>query len=138
MTKGELFTFLKDKGLLEYGSVIRGDIIRKELEIKLPERGTKQEFSNAALAELKAVDYIRNILLGQGKYLASTADSYRILLASENEVQCEKYTEAAIKKLKRSLKLSQNTPAGDHPRPDRQTMRAQLQLSSIRRKPGEK
>ena len=61
MTKGELYTFLEGKGLLDYGSIIRGDMIRDELEIEVPAIGTKREFANAALSEFKAVDYIRNI-----------------------------------------------------------------------------
>ena len=134
MTKGELFTLLEDKGLLDYGSVIRGDMIRKELEIELPTIGTKQDFSNAALAELKAVDYVRNILLGQGKYLASTSDSYRILLPSENAVQIEKYINSAMGKLKRSQKLSRNTPSGDHKRDYKQTARALVLMDSIKEK----
>lgn len=130
----DLFSLLSDRGLLEYGSLIPAEMIRKFLDIEVPTVGTKQQFNEAALMELKAVDYVRNSLLDHGKYVASTGDSYRILLPSENAHQCEKYISAATKKLNRSLKLSRNTPAGDHPGTDQQTVRAIMRKEGIRKK----
>jgi hypothetical protein len=63
------------------------------------------------------VDYVRKILLREGKYLAQTKGNYRILLPSENAAQVESYMSSADKKLKRALILSKNTPA------DTKTMR---------------
>jgi len=133
----DLYEHLNDRGCLEYGSITTGSTIRDFLGIELPEIGTKEQFTNASLSELKAVDYIRETLLGQGKYLASSQDSYRVLLPSENAVQCDRYISSATKKLNRSLKLSRNTPHGDHVQPDTQTSRALLKKASLRPPPGQ-
>ena len=112
MGKG-LFSHMEVNDLLEYGAVISGSRVREVIEIKLPERGTRSEFSQLALTELAAVDYVRNILLGQGKYFSSMKGDYRVLLPSENARQITLYMSSADKKLKRALKLSRNTPPVD-------------------------
>ena len=114
----ELLAELDKRGLLEYGSVIKGELVRDIVGITIPEYGTKKDFDSAALAELGAVDYVRNVLLGQGKYLSGVQGDYRILLPSENRRQVDRYMQSADKRLRRALKLSRNTPseyrAGEH------------------------
>ena len=105
-----LYTWLYENGRIEYGTVIKGDDIRTFLEISYPPVATKKEFDQLSLIELGAVDYVRNILLGQGMYLAQQNGDYRILLPSENTRQVELYVSSADKKLNRALKLSRNTP----------------------------
>lgn len=107
----ELLTALRERGLLEYGSVIKGEDVRDILGIEYPEVGTKKDFDEVALAELGAVDYVRNILLGEGKFIASHQGDYRILLPSENKRQVDAYMSQADRKLRRAHKLSRNTPS---------------------------
>jgi hypothetical protein len=109
----ELLTALRDRGLLEYGSVIKGDEVRDILGIEYPEVGTKKDFDEVALAELSAVDYVRNVLLGEGKFIASSQGDYRILLPSENKRQVDMYMQQADRKLRRAHKLSRNTPPAE-------------------------
>jgi len=129
-----LFSWLEENNLIEYGSVFLGDKVREVLEIKYPKTAGRQTFADIALYELSAIDYCRNILLGQGKYLACSKGDYRILLVSENFEQCERYMKSANKKLNRSIKLSRNTPIGDHPPLNNQTVRALMQKESLRPK----
>ena len=109
----ELLTALRERGLLEYGSVIKGEEVRDILGIEYPEVGTKKDFDEVALAELGAVDYVRNILLGEGKFIASHQGDYRILLPSENKRQVDAYMQQADRKLRRARKLSSNTPPAE-------------------------
>lgn len=106
----ELLSALRARELLEYGSVIKGDDVREILGIEYPEYGTKKDFDEVALAELGAVDYVRNVLLGEGKFIASHQGDYRILLPSENKRQVDAYMQQADRKLRRAQKLSRNTP----------------------------
>ena len=108
-----LLAWVRASGLDEFGSVMIGDQVRAVIGIDYPETGSRQTFDSLALAELAAVDYVRNILLGEGKYLAQQNGDYRILLPSENARQVHQYMSHADKKLKRALKLSRNTPATD-------------------------
>jgi hypothetical protein len=61
--------------------------------------------------ELNYASYIRNILLNQGKYFKGERDSYRVLLPSENQGQIMSLTNSASNKLKRAIKLNNNTPS---------------------------
>ena len=97
--------------MLEYGSVIPGELVRECLGIEYPEYGTKQDFDSVSLQELSAIDYVRSALLSEGKYLASNNGNYRVLLPSENKQQIDAYVSQADRKLRRALKLSRNTPA---------------------------
>ena len=108
-----LYEALKARGLLEFGSVIMADTVREILGIEYPEFGTKKEFDELTLIELGAIDYVRNLLLNEGKYLAGHQGDYRILLPSENKRQVEAYMAQADRKMNRALKLSSNTPATD-------------------------
>lgn len=113
----ELLSALRARGLLEYGSVIKGDDVREILGIEYPEFGTKKDFDEVALAELGAVDYVRNVLLGEGKFIASHQGDYRILLPSENKRQVDAYMQQADRKLRRAQKLSRNTPNSESYKP---------------------
>jgi hypothetical protein len=106
----ELFEELELRGLTEYGSVIDGNMVRTFLGIVHPDVAPKAVYDKLALAELGAIDYVRNILLGKGKYVTSTPSGYRILLPSENVKQVDLYISSADRKLNRALKLSRNTP----------------------------
>lgn len=106
----ELYTQLRDLGLLEYGEFIPSAAVHELLGIQMPTTATKEVFDAIALKELNAIDYVRNMLLSEGKYISGTAGGYRILLPSENQAQVELYMKAADRKLKRAGKLSRNTP----------------------------
>lgn len=108
-----LLQWMRDRGLDEYGSVMLGDQVRAVIGVEYPETGTRSQFDSLSLAELAAVDYVRNILLGEGKYLGQQNGDYRILLPSENARQVLQYMSQADKKLKRALKLSRNSPVTD-------------------------
>lgn len=131
-----LYEALKARGLLEYGSVIAGDDVRDILGIDYPEIGTKKAFDEVALAELGAIDYVRNILLGEGKYLASHQGDYRVLLPSENKRQVDIYMNQADRKLRRALKLSRSMPQIDTQRHDNTTARIVMKREAVRRMPG--
>ena len=106
----ELFEELESRGLTEYGSVIDANMVRHFLGIVHPEIAPKAVYDKLALAELGAIDYVRNILLGRGKYITATPSGYRILLPSENSKQVDLYISSADRKLTRALKLNRNTP----------------------------
>lgn len=134
----ELLSELRNRGLLEFGRVIKGEDVRDILGISYPEYGTKKDFDEVALFELGAVDYVRNVLLGEGKYLASDRGDYRIFLPSENKRQIDAYMAQADRKLRRAHKLSRNTPNVESYKPSadsdvriamkRETMRHRHQL----------
>lgn len=107
----DLMRTLSDAGLLEFGSVIKREVVHQALGITVPTMGTRAQFDAISLLELDAIDYCRNHLLDGGKYLAGTDAGYRILLPSENQRQVELYMASADKKLSRALKLSKNSPA---------------------------
>ena len=129
----DLLNALKQKDLLEYGSVITGELVREILNIEYPEYGTREVFEGIALQELGAVDYVRNALLNEGKYLASNRGDYRILLPSENKRQIEAYTAQADRKIRRALKLSRHTPASaDKSVNDQQYARLVMKQEALR------
>lgn len=101
---------LEGMGLIEYGSVIPGEIIRAMAGIELPETGTREQFRDAALKELSVSDYIRGRLISRGMYLSSVRGDYRILTPGENQNQIQSYMKSADSKLKRAIRLHDNTP----------------------------
>lgn len=107
----ELLDYFRANNLDQYGSVIDSESVRGVLGIEVPEVATMATFQELSMQELSAVDYVRKVLLREGKYLAQTKGNYRILLPSENAAQVESYMTSADKKLKRALILSKNTPA---------------------------
>lgn len=127
----DLYAELEARGLLEYGSVIHGDLVRDILGLEMPQYGTKKQFDEVTLQELGAIDYVRNILLGKGRYLAGSNGDYRVLLPSENKRQVDLYMGQADNKLRRALKLSKNMPAATK-RHDNTSARIMMKRESIR------
>jgi hypothetical protein len=130
-----LLAYLREYGLDDYGSVILTEKVRDVLGLEYPEVGTKKEFDALALAELSAVDYVRNALLNEGKYFASSNGNYRVLLPSENAQQIESYMSGADRKLHRALKLARSAPATDGYKSDNTLARILLKRESIRSNP---
>jgi len=128
-----LYGELDALGLLDYGSVISGGLVQTILAIEVPITANKEVFTSLALYELSAVDYVRNVLLGQGKYLAQANGDYRVFLPSENARQCERYISSANKKLNRSLKLSRNTHLSANSEINNLTARVLITKASIRK-----
>ena len=113
-----LYEALNANGLLEYGSFIPGDVVRELLDIEMPETGTRKQFAAVALVELSAIDDVRELLLNEGKYIAGTADGYRILTPGENSGQIDRYLSNAQNKIRRARKLERTAPAMSNGRPD--------------------
>lgn len=113
MEHKELLAHLRAAGQLEYGSVVMGGHIRALLGLEYPEVGTKKQFDALALTELSAINYIRDRLLSEGKYLVGIRGDYRVLLPSENASQAEALMDSADRKMRRARKLLSNTPPSD-------------------------
>lgn len=128
----ELYAFLKDTGRCEYGSVITELELHHFLNIEYPEVATHAEFKSMDLMVLSVTDYVRNILLGEGKAFIQAKGDYRILLPSENAKYIERYMSSADKKLKRALKLSKSMPSIDT-NADNKTVKIMLKRESIRK-----
>ena len=128
----ELHHTLKDAGMLEYGSHIPGEVVREVLGLEMPEIGTKEQFDAVALKELQAIDYVRNILLSEGKYLAGAPGGYRVLLPSENKAQVDAYMAQADRKLRRAQKLSRSMPSQNVNLADQTDARIMLKRDSMR------
>jgi hypothetical protein len=127
-----LLQVLRERGLVEYGQTFTGDFVRDILGLQMPEVASKQTFDRIALTELAAVDYCRNVLLGEGKYLGQDGGGYRILLPSENAAQVERYVRNADGKLKRALKLSRNSPPLDTGPFDSQAARIMMKREGLK------
>lgn len=111
----ELLSHMRAAGHTEYGAVITGDEVRSVLGIDLPATGSLRTFQRLQLLELNAVDYVRNVLLGEGKYLGQEKGDYRVYLPSDTEKVVRQYMEHADNKLRRGLKLWRNAPKTDQP-----------------------
>lgn len=127
-----LLSSLEDQGLLEFGSVIPKQTVHNLLGIEMPTYAAREVFARLDMLELAAIDYCRNVLLGQGKYLMGTPSGYRILLPSENKVQIDAYMSSADRKLARALKLSRNSPAEACVQTDQTAARILLKRTSVR------
>lgn len=132
----DLLRTLGEAGLLEFGSVIKREVVHQALGITVPNLGTRATFDAISLLELSAIDYCRSHLLDAGKYLAGTDAGYRILLPSENQKQVELYMSSADKKLSRALKLSKNSPALADIRHDQVEARIHLKRQHTRHRAG--
>lgn len=132
-TYKDFYSVLNEMNLLDYGAIIPTSTVHELLGIEMPSSAPKRVYDQLALFELAAIDYVRNILLGQGKYLTGTSTGYRVLLPSENAEQVELYMEAADRKLSRALKLSRNTPQEAKRMPDQTEARILMKRSGIRR-----
>lgn len=126
-----LLEFMRSNDLDLFGSVMTSEKVREVLSLRMPEVATKKEFDAIALQELAAVDYVRNVLLDEGKYLAMRDGGYRILLPSENARQVESYMHQADKKLRRALKLNKNTPRSGTQKFDNVAARILMKRESI-------
>jgi hypothetical protein len=134
-----LLAQLTGLGLTEFGSVINGELVHHILGIEMPMTAPKSVYDQLALIELTCIDYCRNVLLGEGKYLSGTPSGYRILLPSENKKQIEGYVGSADRKLNRALKLSRNSPVDTdtHDQIEARIMLKQSERRYPRRKPPE-
>jgi hypothetical protein len=120
-------------GLLDYGAVITGAEVRSVLGMDLPKTASLGTYQRLQLLELGAVDYVRNVLLGHGKYLGQEQGDYRVYLPSENEKQIRQYMELADNKLRRGLKLWRNMPKTDTQHdPDNLAARMMLKREQIK------
>lgn len=135
---GDFYDELESRGLLDYGAVIEGRLVRELLDIELPEYGRKADFDRAALAELSAIGYVRDQLLKNGKYLAGTSGGYRVLLPSENAKQVDALMDSASRKLSRARILNATTPDEFQAQFDQQEARISMARSgmSSRFRPG--
>jgi hypothetical protein len=106
----ELLNHLRANGLTEYGAFIHENTVRQCLGIQYPEVATKKEFDAIALQELGAIDYVRGVLINEGKYIKGVPNGYRVLTPSENAGQVEAYMSSADGKLRRAIRLAKNTP----------------------------
>lgn len=100
----------------------------------MPEIASKSTYDRLALIELGAIDYVRNALIEQGRYIAGTPTGYRILLPSENAIQVENYMDSADRKLSRALKLSRCTPSIHANQPDQTEARILMKRHGMRQR----
>jgi hypothetical protein len=127
-----LLEFIRAHKLDSYGSVILAESVHAVLGLEFPETATKRVFDQLALQELAAVDYVRNALLNEGKYLTQRDGDYRILLPSENARQIELYMNSADKKLRRAQRLSKHTPRIESQPRDNTAERIHLKREAIK------
>ena len=128
----DLFRFLDEAGLFEFGEFIERTMIYELLDLEMPALASKEVFDRLAMLELAAVDYCRNVLLGRGKYLAGVPSGYRVLLPSENKAQVDAYMYSADRKLLRALKLSRNMPDVNNDQPDQTEARIMMKRKGMR------
>ena len=124
---------LRRMGLLNHGCAISAEIVQSIAGIDVPEVGRKEDFQKPALDELAVVDYVRNVLLAEGKYITADRGGYRILLPSENAGQVMRYMRSADSKLRRAIKLGKSTPPGD-PAMNNNLVRAQAKRNGLKAK----
>lgn len=128
-----MFDALEAEGLLEYGSFIPGEVVRAKLGLEMPNIGTKEQFDAVALAELSAIDAVREILLNFGKYLSGSGKGYRILTPGENTQQIDRYLAHAQNKIRRARKLERTSPAMTNGKPDQSAARILMVAKGARR-----
>jgi hypothetical protein len=127
----DVYDALDRAGLFDFGAAIPRAMVYDLLGLDVPEVASKAVFDRIAMLELQAMDYCRNMLLGDGKYLAGTPSGYRVLLPSENKAQVDSYMESADRKLERALKLSRNSPKASH-LPDQTEARIMMRRKGYR------
>jgi len=130
---GSLFDALEGEGLLEYGSVIPGDFVRRVLGLDMPSVGTRRQFEEIALREMSAIDAVRERLLNHGKYIAGAGQNYRILTPAENSGQIDRYLGHAQNKIRRARKLERTSPAMFNGRPNTIGARLLMAEKSMRK-----
>lgn len=130
-TNKEFYAWFVENGYSAYGAEVPVETVQAFLGIEYPETASKKIYDTLTLIELGYVDYVRNMLLNDGKYLTNSRGVYRVLLPSENAAQVERYVSGASKRLNRALKLSKNTP-DEYKRPNDDTaVRIELKKKSI-------
>jgi hypothetical protein len=127
----EFYAWFVQNGYAAYGAEVPEEIVRVFLGLEYPEAASKKVYDALTLAELGYIDYVRNILLNEGKYLTNSRGVYRVLLPSENAAQVERYVSGANKRLNRALKLSKNTPMQYKKPNDDTEVRIELKRKSI-------
>lgn len=131
-TYKDFYAELEARGLLDYGSIIESSLVYSLLKIEMPQVASKKTFDQISLIELAAIDYVRNILLGQGKYIGGTSTGYRIFLPSETADQIELYMAQADRKLSRALKLTRSVGRESNSAPDQTEARILMKLGNRR------
>ena len=131
-THKELYSHLNSHGLLEYGSAIKSEMVCDIIGIHYPEHASKQVYDRLSLIEMSAIDYVRNILLDNGKYITQVKGDYRILLPSENAKQIASYITASGNKLDRAARLLSSMPEGDFPDKNKLATRMLMKRDSLR------
>lgn len=130
-TNKEFYAWFVEHGYSAYGAEVPVETVQAFLGIEYPETASKKLYDTLTLIELGYIDYVRNMLLNDGKYLTNSRGVYRVLLPSENAAQVERYVSGASKRLNRALKLSKNTPA-EYKKPNDDTVvRIELKKKSI-------
>lgn len=130
-TNKEFFAWFTDCGYTQYGAEVPVEVVRAFLELEYPIVASKKVFDDLALIELGYTDYVRNRLLGEGKYLTCSRGVYRVLLPSENAAQVDRYISGAVNRLTRAQKLSKNTPAEHKRHNDDTDVRIELKKKAI-------
>jgi len=131
ITNKEFYAWFVECGYTSYGAEVPVETVQAFLGLDYPEIAGKKVYDALTLIELGYIDYVRNMLLNDGKYLTNSRGVYRVLLPSENAAQVERYVSGASKRLNRALKLSKNTPA-EYKKPNDDTaVRIELKKKSI-------
>ena len=132
ITNKEFYAWYVENGYTAYGAEVPVSVVQAFLKLDYPETACKKVYDELTLIELGYIDYIRNLLLNEGKYLTNSRGVYRVLLPSENAAQVDRYMSGANKRLNRALKLSKNTPAEYKKPNDNTAVRIELKKKSIR------
>jgi hypothetical protein len=127
-----LFDALEGNGMLEYGSFIPGEFVRRIIGLQMPDVGTRKQFADISLRELSAVDAVRERLLNFGKYIAASGDGYRILTPGENSAQIDRYLGHAQNKIRRARKLERTSQALTSGKPSTAAARLLMTEKSLR------
>jgi hypothetical protein len=131
-TREDIVSWFRANKLDQYGAVIRRTDILSFADIEVPAVGTMKEFEQIALLEVGITQYLRDLLLKEGKYLKKDGDFYRILLPSQNLQQIQSYMRSADKKLRRARILSVNTPVQHQDIADNLKVRIHMKEQSTR------
>jgi hypothetical protein len=111
-TPGEkLWSILREQDRTHYGDRFPISLVHSALGILVPKVGSRRDFERIALIELAAIDYVKNRLVDEGKWLTRQGSEYYIPLPSENAHFIDNMLASAQRKLKRARRLRSNTQA---------------------------
>ena len=127
-----LYEWFKFNNYNEFGVTISGDAVRELLGIEMPAYASKATYDALSLKELSAIDYVRDKLLDEGKYLVGRRGDYEVLLPSQNAKQVELYMSSADRKLRRAQRLLSNTPQPVAAATDNKSARIMLKRDAIK------